>query len=73
MLLINPNNPDCNNLEITEDELKFIRSLEDFDLIMLLSEIHDNGWVHSKYPSIGGKALLPMIRDALEERKKSES
>ena len=32
------------NIEITPQELAFIRSLEDFDLTMFLSELHDHGW-----------------------------
>ncbi len=32
------------NQEITDAELRKIRNLKDFDLIMLLSEIHDHGW-----------------------------
>ena len=32
------------NIDITKEELAFIRSLEDFDLTMLLSEINDHGW-----------------------------
>jgi hypothetical protein len=30
--------------KITTDELAKIRNLEPFDLIMLISEIHDHGW-----------------------------
>jgi hypothetical protein len=32
------------NLEIDPRDLRFIRQLPDFDLIMLLSDIHDHGW-----------------------------
>jgi hypothetical protein len=32
------------NQKITTKELAAIRALDDFDLIMLLSEIHDHGW-----------------------------
>jgi hypothetical protein len=32
------------NQKITADELAKIRHLDDFDLIMLISEIHDHGW-----------------------------
>ena len=32
------------NIEITEQELKNLRSLADFDLTMILSDIHDHGW-----------------------------
>lgn len=33
-----------NNQEATKAELAKIRRLKDFDLVMLISEIHDNGW-----------------------------
>ena len=32
------------NREITKEQLRKIRCLDDFDLIMLISEIHDHGW-----------------------------
>ena len=32
------------NLEISKLQLKAIRALKDFDLIMLISEVHDHGW-----------------------------
>jgi hypothetical protein len=32
------------NQKVNESELKKIRCLDDFDLVMLISEIHDNGW-----------------------------
>ena len=32
------------NLEISPEDLRFIRQLQDFDLVMLLSDIHDHGW-----------------------------
>jgi hypothetical protein len=32
------------NLEIDVADLAFIRTLGDFDLTMLLSELHDHGW-----------------------------
>ena len=32
------------NQEVSTEELAKIRKLEDFDLIMLISEIHDHGW-----------------------------
>lgn len=32
------------NLEIDPETLGLIRRLSDFDLAMLLSEIHDHGW-----------------------------
>jgi hypothetical protein len=33
-----------NNQLVTQEQLAKIRALDDFDLIMLISEIHDNGW-----------------------------
>jgi hypothetical protein len=44
MLVVNRDNPDCNNQEVSNAQLKKIRCLADFDLIMLISEIHDFGW-----------------------------
>ena len=44
------------NLILSQDELKAIRELDDFDLIMLLSEIHDHGW-----PS--AKVILDVLRN----------
>mgnify|MGYP003656556469 CR=1 FL=1 len=32
------------NIKITEQEIQMIRSLSDFDLTMLLSEVNDHGW-----------------------------
>ena len=32
------------NRKVTRKELSKIRKLADFDLIMLISEIHDHGW-----------------------------
>ena len=32
------------NVEITEQEMLAIRTMSDFDLTMLISEIHDHGW-----------------------------
>ena len=36
------------NQEISTGELKAIRELDDFDLTMILSEIHDHGWPVAK-------------------------
>jgi hypothetical protein len=33
-----------NNQEVSTKELAKIRKFEDFDLIMLISDIHDHGW-----------------------------
>ena len=32
------------NQKLTPEELAAIRRLDDFDLTMLISEIHDHGW-----------------------------
>lgn len=63
------------NQKITKKELNQIRSLPDFDLKMLISEIHDHGWIHPMYKSAGGKALLPFIIEALGvvENRKSKN
>lgn len=42
------------NIDITKDEMTQIRHLGDFDLKMLLSEIHDHGWPMAQ-------KLLPMM------------
>lgn len=49
------------NQKITRDELRQIRLLEDFDLTMLISEIHDHGWPQAK-------RLLPMIMHANQQQ-----
>jgi len=36
------------NQDISNKELKIIRKLGNFDLKMLLSEIHDHGWPEAK-------------------------
>jgi hypothetical protein len=54
---------DGENIAVTKKELKDIRSLNDFDLTMLLSEIDEFGWVNEN-PKIGGRALLPLIKQA---------
>lgn len=42
------------NIEIDSETLGCIRRLTDFDLTMLISEIHDHGWA-------AGKKLIPMM------------
>jgi hypothetical protein len=32
------------NQKVTKEQLEKIRNLDDFDLVMLISEINDNGW-----------------------------
>jgi hypothetical protein len=48
------------NIEITKEELSFIRSLKNFDLTMLLSEIHDSGWPTAR-------ELLPTLKEVYEK------
>ncbi len=55
------------NQDISADEMRAIRSLDDFNLQMLISEIHDHGWI-SKHPNVGGKSLLPMILAAIAKQ-----
>lgn len=46
------------NIKIAQIELDFIRSLKDFDLTMLLSEINDHGWDRAKL-------LIPLIQKTI--------
>ena len=46
---------------VTKSQCDFIRSLEDFDLTMLISEIHEHGWKQAR-------ELLPLIKEAIEVR-----
>jgi hypothetical protein len=48
------------NIKITKAELRFIRTLQDFDLTMFLSEVHDHGWPVAR-------KLLPMIKECTEK------
>lgn len=36
------------NQKVSKEELAKIRKLDDFDLIMLISEVHDNGWPEAR-------------------------
>lgn len=36
------------NQKVTVDELRKIRALDDFNLTMLISEIHDHGWAKAR-------------------------
>lgn len=47
------------NIKIDADTLSFIRKLDDFDLVMLLSEVNEHGWDKAK-------ELIPFIREAVE-------
>lgn len=53
------------NLKISKNDLQFIRTLEDFDLTMLISEIHDNGWNVAQ-------RTLSIMRGALAVRNKTD-
>ena len=46
-----------NNQNLSADELRKIRGLSDFDLVMLISETHDNGWE-------AARVTLAMMPDA---------
>ena len=44
------------NVPLTQSQAKRIRALQDFDLMMFLSELHEFGWD-------GAMRLLPMIEE----------
>lgn len=46
------------NIDITADEMCFLRTLGDFDLKMFLSEIDEHGWP-------AARKLLPLIRQSV--------
>lgn len=50
--------PSDQNIELSDDDYAFIRSLAKFDMIMLLGEIQEYGW------NEGGLKLLPFMRKA---------
>jgi hypothetical protein len=37
------------NIDATQAELDFIRSLSELDLMTFLSDIHDHGWIVARY------------------------
>lgn len=45
------------NVEITPNEMSAIRTMSDFDLTMLISEVHDHGWPVAR-------KLIPLILTA---------
>jgi hypothetical protein len=47
------------NQKITPEEILAIRRMGDFDLTMLISEIHDHGWPEAR-------KLIPLIGKAEE-------
>jgi len=53
LIVINRKSKVDENIDIDKDTLDWIRSLSDFDLTMLLSEVSDYGWERS----------LPTIED----------
>jgi len=46
------------NQKVKKKDLDFIRSLDDFDLTMLISEIHDHGWP-------AAEKLIPYIKKSI--------
>lgn len=55
------------NQEVGKAELLKIRGLDDWDLIMLISEIHDHGW------DIARKTLEMMPEGKLNQKGKTEN
>lgn len=53
------------NIEISGEELALVRRLSDFDLTMFLSELSEFNWA-------AGKALLPLIQDAMDKESERE-
>lgn len=53
------------NIAVTAGELESIRNLTDFDLTMLLSEIHDHSWPMAHN-------LLPLIVASSAKEKKGK-
>jgi hypothetical protein len=45
------------NQRITEEEMRAVRTMSDFDLRMLISEIHDHGWPIAR-------KLIPLILES---------
>ncbi len=50
------------NIKVDNSTLTFIRSLEDFDLIMLLSEINDHGWAKAQ-------EIIPNMQRSIEAKR----
>jgi hypothetical protein len=51
------------NIDITPEEIEQVRRLPDFDLTMILSEIHDHGWPMAR-------RTLAMAVEAIETSKR---
>ena len=51
------------NQTVTKQEAEAIRALDDFDLIMLISEIHDHGWPFARHTL----AIIPKAKDTLKD------
>ena len=49
------------NQKISSQDLGFIRSLPDFDLVMFISDVHDHGWPMAK-------KTLELMRQAFASR-----
>lgn len=56
-----------NNQVITTGELRAIRSLDDFDLIMLISEVHDHGWDIAR----NTLRVMPKAKEILQQHQES--
>lgn len=57
---------DGTNQEVTKKELRAIRALDDFDIVMLISEIHDHGWPRGRKLL----AMMPKAREILQAKTK---
>lgn len=53
--------PAGENIQMTEEEILLVRTMPDFDLIMLLSEISENGWEKAR-------SLLPFIAENINNK-----
>lgn len=54
------------NQVVTFSDLKAIRMLDDIDLIMLISEIHDQGWIPARLTL----SLMPKAEEILKDKQK---
>lgn len=54
------------NQKLTPDEMKAIRTMSDFDLTMLISEIHDHGWP-------AARQIIPVIVEASQHPAKVDA
>ena len=47
------------NIELSDDEFNFVKSLGKFDMIMFLSQINDHGFEKAR-------DLIPVMKEAIE-------